>query len=610
MGPRSWPPTQQEWSFRPESTPENTITLENAYYDAESLQDRGDLAGAAEAYERLVALEQPCAGSEWGLRARKQLVLIYVNRGEFEKSLWMYERLLQYLDAAVPRTLVEQTIGELLDYLASSETTPTAALERFFTSTLTALAETGVPANDRLWFRTKVRLGHVYLETGSFWKLSLLLRDLYRRLGVAVDDEETVLPSSLSQQRTSLPELTEDEPMNDFSSTQLLELFALDMQLQLALGDDFAAMPCLLQEVIEPRPFRSSSVSPSSPSGTTRRDWSPPTAIASAASDAPESHPSRGTSPGAPTITGDVPLNSRLRRLYRQAMRIKWVLPGSRTMATIRACGGKMYMVDGRFADAAREFFEAFRHYEEVGAPQRVGALRYVVFANLLSGNTVNLFDAPELQAYRAEPCVRAMTDLIDAYQRNDLAKFENSLERDEGILEDAFLRPYVEMLSNRLWQRAVQRAIQPYRTISLASLAERLGARGSLKAIEQVEQALIQLMIDGYILGCIDQKRGILELSWKRATFETPASGQLEAISSNEQTGARSVVSSARMIDESLVNPTRYAIPSYPVHAVELQGWQSADPDADRVDALLTLWAQRLGRVRSQLTRLARDVY
>jgi tetratricopeptide (TPR) repeat protein len=614
MATPSRPQTQGEWSHTPCSSPDSNLTLENAYYDAEDLQERGDLDGAAAKYEQIVTLEQPQTGSEWGFRAHKQLVYIHTNRREYEKSLELYGRLLAYLDAAVPRTLVEQTINELLEDVAARAAIPTTLLERFFTSTLSALAEAGVPANDRLWFRTKVRLGSVYLHTGALWKLSILLRELYRRLGVfAGDDQQNLISSAslpLGQQRKTMSEAGEIESPSELSNGQLLELYALDMQLQLALGEDLAAVPCLLPEALAPPLPRPFSASPSTSVASPETDaptastlpWRTTAAEIFSGTATPSSQPA---APEATIIPESDVYTCRLRRLYYQAMSVKWVLPSPRAMATIRTCGGKLFMIQGRFAEAAREFFEAFRHYEQVGAAQRVSVLRYVVLANLLSGNTVNLFAAPELQAYRAESCVQVMADLIDAYQRDDLAHFEDSLKRDEGIMEDAFLRPYVQMLSSRLWQRAVQRVIQPYRSIYLANLAERLGSRGDVKAIEQVEQALVQLIIDGQILGRIDQEQGVLELSQKRMTAESSPASQRRAIPANEQTRAMSIWSNSRMADESLVNPTRYTESSHPVYAVEMQRWQRADPDADPVDTLLTGWAQRLGRVRAQLARL-----
>jgi COP9 signalosome complex subunit 2 len=47
-------------------------------------------------------------------------------------------------------------------------------------------------------------------------------------------------------------------------------------------------------------------------------------------------------------------------------------------MGIIRECGGKMHMAERQWAEAATDFFEAFKNYDEAGNPRRIQCLKYV----------------------------------------------------------------------------------------------------------------------------------------------------------------------------------------------------------------------------------------
>lgn len=47
-------------------------------------------------------------------------------------------------------------------------------------------------------------------------------------------------------------------------------------------------------------------------------------------------------------------------------------------MGIIRECGGKMHMAERQWAEAATDFFEAFKNYDEAGNHRRIQCLKYV----------------------------------------------------------------------------------------------------------------------------------------------------------------------------------------------------------------------------------------
>ena len=60
----------------------------------------------------------------------------------------------------------------------------------------------------------------------------------------------------------------------------------------------------------------------------------------------------------------------------------------------------------------------------------------------------VDPFNAQETQPYRADPQIQAVTALVEAYQQDDIDKFEKVLRRNRAAtMDDPFIRPYMEDL-------------------------------------------------------------------------------------------------------------------------------------------------------------------
>ena len=75
---------------------------------------------------------------------------------------------------------------------------------------------------------------------------------------------------------------------------------------------------------------------------------------------------------------------------------------------------------------------QAFKSYDEAGAMRRVQCLKYLVLANMLMESLVDPFDAQEAKPYKNDSQVLAMTDLVQAYQRNDISAFERILKTNK----------------------------------------------------------------------------------------------------------------------------------------------------------------------------------
>lgn len=74
---------------------------------------------------------------------------------------------------------------------------------------------------------------------------------------------------------------------------------------------------------------------------------------------------------------------------------------------------------------AYTDFFEAFKNYDESGNPRRINCLKYLILTSMLLKSAINPFDSPEAKPYKNEEEIKAMTDLIAAFQNNNMNDFE-----------------------------------------------------------------------------------------------------------------------------------------------------------------------------------------
>ena len=168
-----------------------------------------------------------------------------------------------------------------------------------------------------------------------------------------------------------------------------------------------------------------------------------------------------------------------------------------------------MHMAERNWNAAATDFFESFKNYDEAGQPRRVRSLKYLVLANMLMESNVNPFDAQEARPFRTDPEVVAITSLVAAYQRNDIERFEELLDLNrKQIMEDAFVRDYVEDLLKNIRTQVLMRVIKPYTRVGIPFIA------GELKIPEKdVEALLVSLILDARIRARIDQLNNVVEI-------------------------------------------------------------------------------------------------
>jgi len=178
-------------------------------------------------------------------------------------------------------------------------------------------------------------------------------------------------------------------------------------------------------------------------------------------------------------------------------------------MGVIKECGGKMWMGERQWDRASEDFFESFRNYDEAGSQQRIQVLKYLVLANMLTGSEVNPFDSQETKPYKNDSQIKAMTDLVDAYQRREVHTAEKILKENRStIMDDAFIRSYIGELLRSLRTQYLIDLIKPYTRLELSFLAQQLNVDK-----DEVEELLVGLILEGKVEGRIDQVSMRLEL-------------------------------------------------------------------------------------------------
>ncbi|KAI2632812.1 putative COP9 signalosome subunit 2 [Xylaria nigripes] len=200
--------------------------------------------------------------------------------------------------------------------------------------------------------------------------------------------------------------------------------------------------------------------------------------------------------------------NKQLKVLYQKALRVRSAVPHPKIMGIIRECGGKMHMSEENWKDAQSDFFESFRNYDEAGSLQRIQVLKYLLLTTMLMKSDINPFDSQETKPYRNDPRIAAMTELVDAYQRDDMHQYVNVLQKNRDILADPFIAENIDEVTRNMRTKAVVKLIAPYTRMKLSWVARQLRISET-----EVQDILGYLIIDGKIRGKIDQQSGILEI-------------------------------------------------------------------------------------------------
>ncbi|CAD5208260.1 unnamed protein product [Bursaphelenchus xylophilus] len=394
--------------YSDDSGSEPDVALENQYYAAKSLKSDGDYETALDTFREVVELESDKGEKgDWGFKALKQMIKLTFKMERYDAMLKHYTKLLTYIKSAVTKNYAEKSINSILDYVSTSK--KTELLQNFYQITLDALKDA---KNDRLWFKTNIKLGKLYFDQKEYEKLERVLKQL--------------------RQSCKNEQGEEDQK----KGTQLLEIYALEIQMY-----------------------------------TEQKN------------------------------------NKELNRLYEQAVHVKSAIPHPLIMGTVRECGGKMHLRNGEYSKANTDFFEAFKNYDESGSPRRIVCLKYVVLANMLMKSDINPFDSQETKSFKNEPEIVVMTQLVSAYQDNNIELFEKIIEDNrQSVMSDPFIREHIEELLSNVRSQVLLSLVRPYKTVRLAYLSDQLRIPQ-----DEIIRLLVELIQEKKINLKIDYVRGVL---------------------------------------------------------------------------------------------------
>lgn len=247
--------------------------------------------------------------------------------------------------------------------------------------------------------------------------------------------------------------------------------------------------------------------------------------------------------------------NKQLKALYQRALRVRSAVPHPKIMGIIRECGGKMHMSEENWKDAQSDFFESFRNYDEAGSLQRIQVLKYLLLTTMLMKSDINPFDSQETKPYKNDPRIAAMTELVDAYQRDDIHTYEGVLAANKDLLADSFIAENIDEVTRNMRTKAVLRLITPYTRMRLSWVARQLRISN-----DEVQDIMGFLILDGRIAGKIDQQAGVLEMDDPRDAERVgaiqdlgAAVGQLYAIVFKDGEGFRNTDTGAGAADADM---------------------------------------------------------
>ncbi|KAJ1978915.1 hypothetical protein H4R34_003033 [Dimargaris verticillata] len=190
-------------------------------------------------------------------------------------------------------------------------------------------------------------------------------------------------------------------------------------------------------------------------------------------------------------------------------LEVQSAIPHPRIMGIIYECGGKMFMDEENWPAAQTDFFEAFKNYDEAGSPQRIQVLKYLVLANMLSQSTIDPFSSPETQAYRNDPDIQAMTNLVTHYQKQQVREFEQVFKAHEiSIMRDPFMTKHMGGVLTTIRSQALLNAVKPYTRVAIDHLAKMVNVSTAV-----AKELLVMLILDEKIDARINQVDKCLEI-------------------------------------------------------------------------------------------------
>ena len=126
----------------------------------------------------------------------------------------------------------------------------------------------------------------------------------------------------------------------------------------------------------------------------------------------------------------------------------------------------------------------------------------------MLMKSDINPFDSQETKPYKNDPRISAMTDLVDAYQRDDIHRYESILQKNKDVLADPFIAENIDEVTRNMRTKGVLKLIAPYTRFTLTFIGKQLKI-----SVAEVQDIVGFLIVDKKLKGKINQENGTVEI-------------------------------------------------------------------------------------------------
>jgi len=201
-----------------------------------------------------------------------------------------------------------------------------------------------------------------------------------------------------------------------------------------------------------------------------------------------------------------------LRRLISRARGMQSTVPHPRTLGTIHECDGRVMLFEHDWPNAKKEFFHAFKNYDESGSDRRVLCLRYIVLAALLENTIVSPFETPETKSLVTNKDIIPVVALWNAFERMDVDDFEKATK--DAYANDDFANSFLPVVKRSFQLQKISTIVNAYSKVKIQFIANELKIDPA-----ECESLISEFILDGQLNGSIDQVHGILIMNEEGAS-------------------------------------------------------------------------------------------
>lgn len=237
-------------------------------------------------------------------------------------------------------------------------------------------------------------------------------------------------------------------------------------------------------------------------------------------------------------------LESKIHFALRNTPKAKAALTASRTAANaiyvsptlqadIDTMSGTIHTEEGDYNTAHSYFLEAFEQLDQMNDPLAVKSLKYMMLCRILDSlrvtlklsSTATVAAMAGTQSGKSEDIltsglltgkqgikyagrdIEALSAIAEAANNRNLREYQACLEKyAEELQSDLLIAHHLHLLQEQLLESNLIRIVEPYSCVELDHVAKLMEM-----PLPDIERKLSQMILDGKLVGIIDQGKGYL---------------------------------------------------------------------------------------------------